>query len=258
VASVEDPIFGASWADDGMIYYASGPAGIWRVPARDEGEPVQVIALQDGESAYGPRLLPGGEWLLFTLRAGDALWNDASIVVQSLTSDARHVVVSGGTDGRWVSTGHVVYHRDGSLFAIRFDPNEPEEQSQPIGVQSGVSSSANNTTGAAHFDVSEFGTLVFVPSGTATPEAFVTVDTTGADQRVIGSAERPGRVWLPRFSPDGNKVAYIFAEESGTKDIWILDPQRETNAQLTSEGGVDSLAWSTDGDWIYYGAGSGG
>ena len=96
-----------------------------------------------------------------------------------------------------------------------------------------------------------FLTLVFAPGGAAAPEAFVTVDTSGTDLRVIGSAERLGRVEIPRFSPDGSKVAYVLVEGSGSRNIWIHDLQLGTNAQLTSAGGVYSLTWSPDGEWIY-------
>ena len=42
-------------------------------------------------------MLPGGEWVLFTLRpAGVSSWDDAQIVVQSLLTDERVVLIEGG------------------------------------------------------------------------------------------------------------------------------------------------------------------
>ncbi len=77
--------------------------------------------MEEGEQAHGPQLLPGGEWLLFTLRSGPGSWNDASIVAQPVSGGEPKVLVSGGTDGRYVPTGHIVYSLEGNLLAVPFD-----------------------------------------------------------------------------------------------------------------------------------------
>lgn len=89
------------------------------------GQPSQVVKIdpEKGEtSAGGPHILPGGEAVLFTLRSGAGTsWNDAQIVVQRLDTGERRVIVDGGTDARFLPTGHVVYAREGVLLAIPFD-----------------------------------------------------------------------------------------------------------------------------------------
>lgn len=54
----------------------------------------RVITLAAGEHAGTPRLLPGGDALLFTLAPGAPRpdWQRASVVVQSLSSGQRDVV----------------------------------------------------------------------------------------------------------------------------------------------------------------------
>ena len=86
VGAAASGIFGASWADNGMIYFGSD--GIWKVPGMG-GTPEVVIEMQDNEQAYGPQLLPGSEWLLFTLRTAGTVWNSASLVAQSLTQTPK-------------------------------------------------------------------------------------------------------------------------------------------------------------------------
>ena len=103
--------YGASWADDGYIYFGQGPSGILRV-SETGGEPESVVQMEAGEQAHGPQLLPGGEWLLFTLRSGSGSWSDASIVARPVSGGERKVLVTGGTDGGYVPTGHIVYSRD--------------------------------------------------------------------------------------------------------------------------------------------------
>ena len=108
VAEADNPS-GASWGADNMILYGQGLQGIWRVPGTG-GTPEQVIPVEDGEQAHGPQLLPGGEWVLLTFRpAGGATWDQAQIVLHSLATDERIVLIDGGRDARYLPTGSLVY-----------------------------------------------------------------------------------------------------------------------------------------------------
>ena len=91
---------GASWDVDDTIVYGQLD-GIWQVSANG-GMPERIVENQEGELVSLPQVLPGGEWLLFTV-------NLAQIVVQSLESGERKVVLKGGADARYVPTGHLVY-----------------------------------------------------------------------------------------------------------------------------------------------------
>ena len=42
-------------------------------------------------------------------------------MAESLTSGVRTVLLEGGTDARYVSTGHLVYALDDGLFGVAFD-----------------------------------------------------------------------------------------------------------------------------------------
>ena len=55
---------GGTWGDDGTILYGQ-PDGIWQV-SENGGEPRHLIATDEGEQAFGPQRLPGGDWVLFT------------------------------------------------------------------------------------------------------------------------------------------------------------------------------------------------
>ena len=112
--------WGASWCTDDMILYGQGPNGIWRVPGTG-GTPEQVIAVEEGEQAHGPQMLLGGEWVLFTFLAASASWDEAQIVVQSLVTNERIVLIEGGRDARYLPTGHLVYALNEVLLAVPFD-----------------------------------------------------------------------------------------------------------------------------------------
>ena len=99
LCDVENPR-GASWGSDDMILFGQGAGGVWRVRGTG-GTPEVVIEVGEEERAHGPQMLPGGEWVLFTLAAGPALWNEAQIVIQALLTGERRVVIERGRDARY-------------------------------------------------------------------------------------------------------------------------------------------------------------
>ena len=97
--------FGASWGSDGTILYGQ-PEGIMRVSANG-GAPELLIPTEASEQVHGPQMLPGGEWVLFSLTGAGGLtrWDEAQTVVQSLDSGERKILWEGGSDARYVPTG---------------------------------------------------------------------------------------------------------------------------------------------------------
>jgi Protein kinase domain len=115
--------FGGSWGPDNSIYFApGGGAGLWKVSASG-GIPTEVTGL---DRSYGeishrwPQVLPGGKALLFTVWMGPG-FDEHRIDVQALQTGKRRVLVRGGTTGRYVASGHLVYARADALMAVRMD-----------------------------------------------------------------------------------------------------------------------------------------
>ena len=160
-----------SWDADGIVF-GQGSKGIMRVSANG-GQPELLASVKDGELAHGPQVLPGGEWLLFTLATAATAdgWDKAQIVVQSLKSSERKTLVSGGSDGRYLPTGHLVYALGGVLFAVPFDLRRLAVTGGPVPIVEGVRRSAQAPPAAAHFSVSSTGSLVFVPGPASTSSA---------------------------------------------------------------------------------------
>ena len=245
---------GASWASDDTILYGQGPGGIWRVSTTAGSTAENLVKLDAGERAHGPQLLPGGRAVLFTLAQAGETWDDARIVVQSLDGGARRVVVPGGTDARYLPTGHLVYARRGSLLAQPFDIGRLEVTGGPVPLVDEVAQSIRGaaSSGAAQFAVSGDGTLVYVASSSlriaATPR-FFWVDRMGHEEPVSAP---PGVHLVPRLSADGGRVAY-FTVASNSSDIWIYEFRRGISERLTSDPGRNSEpVWSPDGLRIAY------
>ena len=245
--------FGASWEEDGNIYFGQGTGGISRV-SENGGEPEIVAAMQDGELAHGPQLLPGGEWILFTLLSGGGQWNDASIVVHSLTTGDRKELVPGGTEGRYVPSGHIVYFHDGTLFAVPFDVNNVEVGSGPVSIVQNVWK-FNNATGAANYGFSQRGGLVYVPGAGAAFGAEYTPVWVDREGNATPASEHHRSFAAPRLSPSRDRVAFEIAEVNGLQ-VWILELDDDTLSPLTTEteGSFRYPIWSPDGATVTFSA----
>ncbi len=240
--------FGASWSTDGNIYFGVATEGISRVP-ESGGAPEVVVPREGDELLYGPQLLPGGEWLLFTVAVGPRAWNDAGIVAQSLTSGERRELVSGGRTGRYVPTGHLVYVRDGVLYGVPFDAAAVEVTGGPVSLVEGVRRSTVNTTGAAFFDFDAAGSLVYIPGRSGGNDG-VSLVWLRRDGNIEPLPFPPRDFGAMRLSPDGERIAVRVAEDQA--HIWIYEVERGGSQRLTREGDHDYPVWSPDGQWIYF------
>ena len=246
LAEADNP-WGASWGADDRILYGQGPQGIWRVPATG-GTPEQVISVEDGEQAHGPHLLPGGEWVLFTWRPAGASWDQAQIVLHSLATDERIMLIDGGRDARYVPTGHLVYGLNGVLLAVPFDVVTRRVTGGPVPLVDGVLD-AGATSGAVQFGIAATGLLVYVPGTAGAALGLVWVDRDGQEEAISVESQE---YRSPRVSPDGTRLAVQIDGPDNT-DIWIWHFARATLTRLTLDLGRDSdPLWTHDGTRVAF------
>ena len=200
--------YGISWTADGIVF-GHGSEGVMRV-APDGGAPVRIVSVKDDEVAHGPQLLPGGQQVLFTVASGTAAdrWDKARIVVQSLQSGERTTVLEGGSDARYLPSGHLVYAVGGRYFVLPFDERRLKVNGDPVLVVEGLRRGAANWTGAANVTISNYGSLVYVPGPISTPETLMDVALVDRRTGKVDVLNLPPRRYAsPRVSPDGNRLA---------------------------------------------------
>src|SRR5262249_25235384 len=150
----------------GFIYLGQ-PKRITRVSASG-GKLDTVIALKDGEVGHRPQLLPRGDALMFTLTNATGApdrWDTGQVVVQSLKTGERKVVVPGGSDGRYVPSGHVIYMLGTTLLSVPFDLSKLQIGRGPTPVVEGVWRADGSLNGGAdgQFVFSNNGVLAYLP-----------------------------------------------------------------------------------------------
>ena len=237
--------WGASWAGDDVLF-GQGPAGIWRVPAAG-GTPERIIEVAEGEVAHGPQLLPGGEWVLFTFGpVGAALWREAQIVAQSVTTGERVVLIDGGRDARYLPTGHLVYADDEVILAAPFDVERRQVTGGSVPLVEGATNEGVQD-GAAQFAISDTGSLVYVPSEFTSPgqqgRSLVWVDREGRETPALSDS----RFGFPNLSPDDRKLAVTVGD-----DIWIRDFESGVDTRLTEISFNVVPLWTPDGTRVTF------
>jgi len=248
ITAVAENLYGASWGTDGTIL-SSQPEGILRVAATG-GTAELIIPTEDGTRFYGPRLLPDGDSVLFSVGPPDD--DDAAqIVVESLSTGERKVLVEGGSNARYLPTGHLVYAFEDGLFAVAFDLDN-----LTVTVSGGVVPLVQGVMragfGATHYDVSENGTLVYVAGDVAAVErTLVWVDREGREEAI---PIQPSGYAYPQMSPDGLRVI-LGDQNAADNNLWIWDFVGETRTRLTIGENVGILpVWTPNGTRIAYGS----
>jgi Tol biopolymer transport system component len=248
---------GASWGDDGnIIANLTNIGGLSRVPSSG-GTPVPVTKLNPGELSHrAPQVLPGSQAVLFTASTQPVSLDSANIDVVSLRTGERKTVQRGGFAARYLATsnrtGHLVYLRQSTLFAVPFDPGRLALAGEPRPILEDVGTGTAAGVFAFSGTPSGPGTFVYV-ARKATQKGWPIswLDSAGKTEPLHA---QPGDYRAPRFSPDGKRLAFSVGNGEGL-DIWVKDLDRDILYRLSFFAGLNSEPlWTPDGKNIVFGS----
>jgi len=243
---------GVAWGRDGYIYFLPNTAlGVQRV--RENGGTVEAVtqldATRNERTHRWPAVLPDASAVIFTsdTSATTEYYDDARIEAVRLASGERTVLVEGSSQARFLPPDRLVYARQGTLFAVAFDPRRLVTSGPPVVVAQNVATDVSS--GAVHFAVSERGDLAWVPGEVAGGVVeLVWVRPDGAEQ---ATGLRAGQYTQLALSPDGGRVAVADAAGSSLS-IWVGDLARRSLSRLTFEGAASDPVWSADGQRLVH------
>ncbi len=236
------------WGDDGSIVYDDQAGSLWRIPEVGSSPELLAEPMPDRGVPGMSRavLLPGSRAVLFeigTIQFG-------GVGVLSLENNEIIVVSNEGTNPLYSSTGHILFARGNTLFAVPFDIESFEVTEPAVPVLQGIQV---ENGGALQADVSRDGLLVYAPAGAQIGTQLVWVDREG---KVESALDQQRRIfYAPRISPDGKKVA-VQINEGGDTDIWIHESG--TLRLLTTDGVSANPIWAPDGSGVVFSSGSAG
>jgi len=243
---------GISWGPDGELYMAGGQVGgvVKILTDRDSTVMVSTPDPALGEISHRfPWLLPDGKSMLVTVKyKTTATFDDANILVLNLATGEKKILVEGGAFARYIPTGHIVYVRGGSLFAVPFDARSLKLTGPTRKLFAG--GMLMQESGAASFAFSLNGTLVYAPGGPA-PSRELSVDWLSLKGELTPLIKTPQGYGNIALSPDRTKLALTI--NAANNDIWTYDITRATMQRLTFGGGNHGdPVWSPDGKRVVY------
>jgi len=246
---------GGSWgADDFIVLATHTQVGLSRISAAGgELEPLTELDSESRERSHRwPQHLPGGRGVLFTRQARGENFNESLIELFDLETRQRTVLHRGGSQARYVPGGFLVFVRENTLFAARFDLDRLALDGAPVPVVEQIS--FDSSDGGSKFTVSPTGVLMYVEG-----EPFANwagtisrIDRDGTETRLLTDS---AAYHSSAVSPDGNFVAtsIIQSSASGLRNIWILDLEREVMTRLTFTESTDWWpSWTPDGRYVTF------
>ncbi|MDQ2746446.1 MAG: beta-propeller fold lactonase family protein [Acidobacteriota bacterium] len=215
------------------------------IPA-DGGE--RVVVAQSPSMDWNPIWSPDGKYLFFgSDRSGNMnIWRvgidqetgKATGEPESVPTPAlyiRHLAFS--RDGKMLA--YIRYETQSNLQSIAFDP----KNLKTVGAASFI------TTGNKQIstpDLSPDGAEFVIRHPALTQEDLVVFNRDGSNWRALTNDKFRDR--LPRWSPDGKKIAFS-SDRSGKYQIWMIDPDGSNLRQITfsEKTGANSPVFSPDG-----------
>jgi Tol biopolymer transport system component len=237
-----------TWGKDSIVFAGITGQTIFRVPTGG-GPPVALLkpdAAQHETRLLWPHFLPDGRRFLYVA------WHDdrtGRLLLWQPDGPPREImtVIS---NVEYVEPGYLLFVRDGTLLALRFDASRVAISGDPVAIAQPVNYVL--MPGTAHFSTSRNGVLAYQAHADLSHIAWF--DAAGRELEALAPSARHLSV---RVSPDGRQVAFGRASAGpGTLDLWLFDVERRTETRLTSDIGNELEAlWTPDQSGLVYGAG---
>ena len=185
------------------------------------------------------------------------LGDNARVVVQSLRTDNRTIVVDGGSAGRYVPTGHLVYAVGGTLLAVPFDVKRRQSTGAAVPVVERVVRPVVGplALGSALFSVSDAGSLIYVAGDSSIAQSLAPKSLLAAMNRKgeLEPLKFPAAAYeFPRVSPDGKRLAYDTVDGKDAI-VWVAELSGATSPiRITFAGRNRYPIWTPDGQRIAF------
>ena len=220
---------------------------------RESGEESMVYAFdeQDASRVYRwPQVLPDEKTILVSSSSAVAD-SDSILLLYDKENGSSQEIVTNAFNGRFVEeTGHIVFVRDSSLWAVPFELDNLQIAGNERRVIEDIQT--NGILGSAAYSFSKNGRLVYLQgTDVAVATANLDMNVVSRSGSLIETIDISGRIGQLAISPDNSQLSYT-AYESSQSDIWVWDFDREVAGRRTFDGTSDRARWSPDASTLLF------
>jgi serine/threonine protein kinase/WD40 repeat protein len=245
---------GGTWNKDGVIIFTpSGQlaTGLSRVSANGG----TTVRITDPDASHGedshrwPMFLPDQKHFIYLAANTSGKTEPDSIYVGALDSTEKKFVTKATANAVYVTPGYLLFYRDKTLFAQRFDAAKLELAGEPMPTLTDIAYLPRIVHAA--YAASDAGLLVAQSGSGVALSRLVWYDRKGNES---GAATKPDVYINIELAPDGKTVALDKTDaESANADIFTYDIQRDAMRRLTFDPAIDAMPiWSPDGKRILF------
>ncbi len=254
LASAPNPR-GAVWGPEGAIFYSpTFIAGMLKVEAAG-GDPEVVVEPDQGrgERTYRwPDISPDGRTLIYTVGTMDSPndYDNARIVALSLDTGESKILLDKASMARFAPPNRLIFAHLGRMHSVPLDFDRMEVRGDPVVVVDELG--GDHTSGASFLAVAPNGTLAYIPGKTGTNHSYLTlIDREGEATRIPLT---PRAFRQPRFSPDGDTIAFNVARAVGlvSGDVWTYSLSTGALNRFSFSDDAVNPAFSPDGQWLAF------
>ena len=246
-------VVGATWTEADQVIYTRRWTDALMIRAPDGVErPLTSLDEMRGEISHRwPHGLPGGDAVVFVSKTRTLTTFDEADLAVARVDDGRHrILPETGTGPSYLSTGHLLFCRHGSLVGVPFDLDALSVDGDPKVLVEGVHQ--DMITGACWYAVSRSGSLVYLP---ALPQdkARISLWDEDGEGRVLLSNQGLGGAFFgaPRLAPNGRGLLVPVVRAS--PEIWHYDFDRGTVRSVTEGlGNTSSPVWAPDSEHLAF------
>jgi Tol biopolymer transport system component len=239
-----------TWSQDGVILFSGGlDEGLHRVSSSG-GAGIPVTALDEslGEIAHRwPFFLPDGNHFLYLAKTRSSEETN-KVYLSSLDGSNPTPLLNSNSNAIYAAPGYLLFWREGTLRAQRFDPERLQLMGEAFPVAPNVRFDALSQGGL--FSASQNGVLTYQAGTQVRLSQLVWFDRSGRRLDAVGE---PDNYYFPRLSHNGLRVAVDISDLQNNGDLWLYELSRPVASRFTFDLGDDSEpVWSPDDDRIVF------